>query len=162
MQKLTWMWFMIKWYVFILTSLFYSLAAFGWSSETSDEKWRSGWGQGVAEAQITHGSGNQIYIACEDGSGRPSSISFMLAGDGPKNTNEIMLIFDKDSPETARVGEFGMITSDSYASDSTFRDLIAKFKKHKKVYIRFPNGRESTFTLNGAAKTIGKCRSTYP
>ena len=29
-----------------------------------DDKWVSGWGQGVAEAIVTHGPGNQIYVTC--------------------------------------------------------------------------------------------------
>lgn len=142
--------------------LIYSFAAYGWTTETSDAIWRSGWGQGVAEAQVTHGSGNEIYVACEDGSEIDSSISFMLAGDGPGKTSEIMLIFDKGNPETISVDSDGNITSDSYAGDSNFRYVISKFKKHQSVYVRFSDGRESSFTLKGAANAIGDCRPTFP
>nr|CAS02971.1 putative integron gene cassette protein [uncultured bacterium] len=100
-----------------------SLSVFAWPTETSDKAWRSGWGQGVAEAQVTHGSGNEIYVACEDGSGIDSSISFMLAGDGPKS-GEILMIFDKGEPESIQVGADGNITSNSHASDSTFRYVL--------------------------------------
>lgn len=147
---------------FFIIAMIYSFNAIGWTSETSDKVWRSGYGQGTAEAEVTHGSGNRIYVACEAGSGRDSSISFMLVGDGPKNASEIMLIFDNGDPETVSIGFDGAITSDSHASDSNFRYVIAKFKKHNSVYVRFPDGRESNFTLKGAAKALGDCSSTFP
>lgn len=138
-----------------------SFSALAWSTATSDKVWRSGWGQGVAEAQVTHGSGNQIYVACNDGSGMNSSISFWLVGDSPKS-GEILMIFDKGSPESISVNADGDIVSDSRVSDSTFRYVLDKFRQHNSVYIRFSNGHESTFTLKGAAKAIGDCRSTFP
>ncbi len=144
----------------LIPLLFGTPSAFAWSSATSDDVWRSGWGQGTAEAQVTHGSGNEIYVACEDGSGFSSSISFSLAGSGPKGS-EVLIIFDNGKPESISVGRDGRVISDSRAGDSTFRYVLANFKNHRKVYIRFSDGRESTFTLNGAAKAIGNCRSTF-
>ena len=148
-------------FVILALGLVGSSYASAWSTETSDKVWRSGWGQGVAEAQVTHGSGNEIYVACEDGSGRDSSISFMLAGDGPKS-GEILMILDKGDPESIQVNSDGDIVSDNHVSDSTFLYVLDKFKRHNSVYIRFPDGRESTFTLKGATKAIGDCRSTFP
>lgn len=148
-------------FVILIFGLLGSFSVFAWSTGTSDKAWRSGWGQGVAEAQVTHGSGNEIYVACEDGSGMDSSISFMLVGDGPKS-GEVLMIFDKDDPESIQVNANGDIVSDSHVSDSTFRYVLDKFKRHNSVYIRFPDGRESTFTLKGAATAIGDCRSTFP
>jgi hypothetical protein len=137
-------------------------AAVAWTTETSDDKWRSGWGQGVSEAEVTQGSGNKIYVACEDGSGGDSSVSFELVGDGPKSGSEVLLIFDKGKPESISVDKLGRIVSDSYASASSFEYVIAKLKKHLSVYVRYPDGREATFTLKGAAAAIGQCRSTWP
>lgn len=136
-------------------------SAFSWATTTSDKVWRSGWGHGVAEAEVTYGSGNTIYVACNDGSNFDSSIDFTLAGDGPKG-NQVLFIFDGGQPETVQVGKYGTVASDSYAGDATFRHLLKQFKAHKQVYVRFTDGREATFTLNGASKAIGNCRSTFP
>lgn len=110
---------------------------------------------------MIHGSGNEIYVACEDGSGMDSSISFRLVGDR-SNSGEILMIFDKGDPESIQVNANGDIVSNSHTSDSIFRYVLDKFKRHNSVYIHFPDGRESTFTLKGAAKAIGDCRSTFP
>jgi len=144
----------------IASLLLFSASAQGWTTATSDDIWRSGWGQGTAEAQVTHGAGNEIYVACEAGSGFASSISFSLVGKPPAPNSEILLIFDKGAPESVHVDLRGRIASDNRASDSNFRYLIANFKKHQSVFIRFADGRESTFTLAGASKAIGDCRST--
>lgn len=36
----------------------------------NDDRWESGWGMGIAEAVITRGPGNQIYVTCDDGAMR--------------------------------------------------------------------------------------------
>jgi hypothetical protein len=130
--------------------------SFGWATETSDDKWRSGWGQGWAEAQVTHGSGNEIYVACEAGSEENSFIRFTLVGSGPR-AREILVIFDNGHPASIETGPDGTITQDSNAGDSTFRYLLQAFKQRNNVYVRFPDGRESTFTLKGAAAALGGC-----
>ena len=50
--------------IIFIFGLFYSLVVLGWDKETSDNIWRNGCGQGVAEAQVTRGSGNEIYRNC--------------------------------------------------------------------------------------------------
>ena len=134
---------------------------FAWSTETSDNKWRSGWGQGVAEAEVTHGSGNKIYVACDSGSGYGSSIHLMLAGNSPKPNSEVLIIFDKKHPESFSVSKNGEITSECRACAANFDYLIENLKKYSIVYVRFSDGRESTFTLKGSAKAIGNCPSTW-
>lgn len=150
-----------------LSALILSLActapSFAWLSETSDHEWRSGWGQGVGEAEVTRGSGNNIYVACVEGqhSVSSSSISFKLAGDGPKNNSEVMLIFNGKQPITISTDRFGEVESKSHAGASVFEHLIDSFKKHNSVYVRFSDGREATFTLKGAKKAIGDCPSAF-
>lgn len=39
----------------------------------NDDHWVSGWGQGISEAIITKGPGNQIYVTCDDGAGREAT-----------------------------------------------------------------------------------------
>jgi hypothetical protein len=137
----------------IITTLLLSLItnySFAWATETSDKIWRSGWGQGSSEAEITLGSGNSIYISC----GRyPVSISFSLVGSNPKPNSELMLIFEKQ-PVVMSVNNNGNFEANSGVEKSTVSYLLKEFKKksHKSVYVRFSDGKEGTFTLNGAAK----------
>jgi len=133
-----------------------------WTSNTSDEIWRSGWGQGWAEAQVTHGSGNEIYVACENGSGQPSSVSFQLAGKPPRIDSEVILVFDKEKPEGFSVGANGRIVADCRACEANFSYVLGKLKSHSSIYVRFSDGRESTFTLKGAKKAIGDCKPGWP
>lgn len=134
---------------------------FAWSTETSDNNWRSGWNQGVAEAEVTHGSGNKIYVACDSGSGYGSSIHFILAGNSPKPNSEVLIIFDKKHPESFSVNKNGVITSECRVCAANFDYLIEQLKKHSSAYVRFSDNRESTFTLKGSAKAIGDCPSTW-
>lgn len=142
-------------------TFFFACNIFAWSTETSDSNWRSGWGQGVAEAEVTHGSGNTIYVACESGSGSGSSIHFMLGGDSPKPNSEVLIIFDKKHPKSFSVNKYGEITSECRACAANFDYLIEQIKKHSSAYVRFSDGRESTFTLKGSAKAIGECPSAW-
>lgn len=140
-----------------------SFNCLAWTTQTSDNIWRSGWGQGVSEAEVTYGSGNSIYVACTDPTtlSSGSSISFTLVGDTIKNS-EILVIFDNGKPETFHTDSGGSIESASRVGAAQFTYLINKFKKSNKVYIRFPDGREATFTLKGASKAIdGDCKAAF-
>ena len=151
----------IQFFFAVAIPLLFGNVAHAWTTSTSDNVWRSGWGQGTAEAEVTHGSGNNIYVACQDGSLINSSITISLAGKGP-NGNSILMVFDAGNIESISVNKFGSIESDSRSGDATFRYVIDRLKKHKTVLVRFGDGRESTFTLNGASKAIGNCKSTFP
>ncbi len=131
-----------------------SLNCYAWSA-TSDDKWRSGWGQGVAELQVTQGSGNSIDVTCASPTDLPggSTVHFTVAGNSVKS-GEILTIFDNEKPETFQTNSSGYIESSSRAGASNFTYLLEKFKKHRKVYVRFPDSNEATFTLKGAAKAI--------
>lgn len=126
----------------------------------NDETWSSGWGMGVAESIITRGPGNQIYVTCEDGAGRDATgISFMLAGKSPSGS-KIQLSFDKKDPEDYSIWD-GQITSSCRACAATYDDVIAKFKKHSTVHVKFANGLSSVFSLKGASKAIGSCIADF-
>jgi hypothetical protein len=144
-------------YIFFVTQ-----SAFAWASETSDDVWRSGWGQGWAESEVTHGSGNDIYVACESGSQMPSLISFELAGRNAPPNSEVLMIFDKKSPEGFQVDDKSVIGAGCNACAENFEYIVRKFKSFSSVYVRFVDGRESTFTLKGAAKAIGHCAAGWP
>lgn len=140
----------------------FSLNSYSWTTETSDHIWRSGWGMGVSEAEVTQGSGNKIYVACHEPTDYGgSTISISISGDTFRN-GEILAIFDGGKPETLYTNKDGYIESDSRVGAQQFSYLITKFKKHKKVYFRFPNKDEATFTLNGANKAIGSsCKAGF-
>jgi len=147
----------------IMLSVIVSSNSLAWTTETSDNIWRSGWGQGVSEAEVTYGSGNTIYVACTDPDNLTggSSISISLGGDTIKN-GEILAIFDNDKPENFKTNSDGLIESASRVGASQFTYIVNKFKKHNKVYIRFSNGKEATFTLKGASKAISSdCKAAF-
>lgn len=123
----------------------------------TDDQWQSGWGQGVSEAIITHGPGNQIYVTCNDG-GNPFSktgISFMLGGRAP--TGEyVTLTFDDNDPENIWIND-GEITSDCRACAGNYEYVIEKFKTHSSVHVLFENGDSARFTLKGSSSAITSC-----
>lgn len=145
-----------------LLTIFLSSNTLAWTTETSDDVWRSGWGQGVSESEVTYGSGNRIYVAChEPFSWGGSSIAISLGG-RVFNNSELLIRFDNGKLESFHTDKRGYIESDSRVGDSQFNYLIERFKKHKKVYIRAPNGYEATFTLKGSTKALGSdCRSGF-
>lgn len=122
----------------------------------NDTEWTSGWGMGTKEAIITKGPGNEIYVACEDGSLSPSSISFMLDGQSAGG-GIVTLTFDGAPPEDFWTDESGVITSDCHACASNFDRAILMLKTHNSVYVRFQNGLMTQFTLKGSKEAIGEC-----
>ena len=121
-----------------------------------DDKWGSGWGQGVAEAIVTHGPGNHIYVTCNEGGGAGSTgISFMLAGKAPTGDN-ITLTFDKDDPEQIWISN-GEITSNCRACTGNYEYTIRKLRSYKSVHVLFENGDNARFTLQGANEAITDC-----
>lgn len=131
-----------------------SAIAFG-----NDEAWESGWGMGISEAIITKGQGNKIYVACGIPTpGRPvTSISFALIGNAP-NSSSILLTFDGEAPREVFLSN-GSIESASRAGASQFDYIIGKFREKQWVNVRYMDGTNATFTLNGASDAIGICPS---
>lgn len=150
--------------LYLVSLIFISSNSLAWTTDTSDHVWRSGWGMGVSEAEVTSGSGNKIYVACShpDNSGG-SKIYISLVGDSPKDS-KLLAKFDNGPLEDFFTDTHGAIDSDSHAAAAQFTYLLEKFKKHQKVYIRFSNGHEATFTLKGAKKAIGSeedCKAAF-
>ena len=124
-----------------------------------DDQWVSGFGQGVCEALVTSGAGNEIYFACDCGSDRPSSISFMLGG--MSSTGDLLFLsFDDGTMEEVSLWG-GQITSDCRACADTFESVKERIKKHSKVRVMFQNGDAATFTLKGSAEAIGECTADF-
>lgn len=124
-----------------------------------DDKWVSGFGQGVCEALVTSGAGNEIYFACDCGSARPSSISFMLGG--KSSTGDLLFLSFDDGPMEDVSLWGGDITSDCRACANTFDFVKERIKKHSKVRVMFQNGDAATFTLKGSAEAIGECTAGF-
>lgn len=121
-----------------------------------DDQWVSGWGQGIAEAIVTHGSGNQIYVTCNEGGGAGSTgISFMLAGKAPTGDN-ITLTFDNDNPEQIWISN-GAITSNCRSCMGSYEYIIRKLRSHNSVHVLFENGDNARFTLEGSKAAITDC-----
>ena len=125
----------------------------------NDERWVSGYGMGVKEAIITKGPGNQIYVACDEGSGTGSTVSFMLAGRGPTG-DAVTLTFDGREPQDFWIAD-GQIASDCRACAANFNMVIDLFKAHRTVHVRFENGLGARFSLTGSSSAIGSCTASF-
>lgn len=122
----------------------------------NDDRWVSGWGQGIAEAIITHGPGNQIYVTCNQGAADyvDSGISFTLGGMSP--TGSVILTFDNEDPERFGVTD-GQITSNCRACAGTYEYVVNRLKRHNSVHVLFENGDSARFTLAGSSEAIAEC-----
>jgi len=124
----------------------------------TDEKWVSGWGQGISEAIITRGPGNNIYVTCGNSEVNRTGISFMLRGRGPKGSS-VQLTFDGSDPENYSIWTNSSMSIPSFchACSGTYQKVIEKFKSHRTVHVKFENGDAAKFTLKGASDAIGDC-----
>ena len=145
----------------LLTACFSLLFSINANAFGQDDKWTSGFGQGVSEAIVTHGPGNQIYVTCDKGAGRSdvTAISFMLAGKSPKG-DHIVATFDNEEPFQVWIKD-GQITTECHACADNYVYLIDKFKTHKWVHILFENGNGAKFTLKGAKEAISECTPEF-
>lgn len=129
----------------------------------AEDRWQSGFGQGIHEAYVEKGPGNQIYVACTAGAARPStSISFMLAGDGPPDNSLVTLTFDNETPFDIGVGEHGVLRSDCHACAASFDYVLERLKTRQSVHVRFEDGLSTTFPLADASTSIGdECTADF-
>jgi hypothetical protein len=125
----------------------------------NDDEWVSGFGMGVCESIIRKGPGNDIYIACDCGSGLGSTVSFTLEGKPPTG-NTVRLTFDEINSEDFWITD-GKITSDCHACSVSFDVAIKRFKKYESVDVRFENGLSARFNLKGANSAIRECVSDF-
>ncbi len=128
-------------------------------SAASDDQWHSGYGMGVCEASVSSGAGNEIYVACECGSGTPSTIHFTIGGETP-SSKHLFLTFDAKDAQYVSLWD-GVIPSDCRACDDNFRYALEGFKGHSKVRVMLPSGEATTFTLKNATEALGSCVSSF-
>lgn len=126
-----------------------------------DDRWESGWGQGVSEAIVTHGPGNQIYVTCNDGGSSFShtGISFMLGGRSPTGSS-ITLTFDNEDPLPVWITD-GEITSDCRACAGNYEYIVTKMKAHSSVHVLFESGNAARFTLKNSSNAIAPCTPDF-
>lgn len=125
-----------------------------------DDRWVSGWGMGVAEALVTAGDGNQIYVTCDQGAGRNATgIDFMLAGQSPSG-DHVALTFDDDPSVEVSLWD-GRIPSDCRACVSTYTFVTERLRAHNRVRVAFENGDQATFTLTGSRAAIVDCTPDF-
>lgn len=145
-------------FILPIIAILYSSPALSFGN---DESWTSGWGMGISEAIINKGPGNSIYVTC--GTPTPerpvSGVSFNLIGDSSKDRS-ILLTFDGESPQDFSLND-GKIESFSRSGSAQFEYVIQKLKNKQWVNVRFQNGTNATFTLNGANDAIGDCPSDF-
>jgi len=132
------------------------LIAFPTSPAIAVDSWKSGFGQGIHEAYVEKGPGNEIYVSCTAGASRPStSIRFMLGGYAPPENSLVTLTFDGEVPLDISVGEWGELRSDCHACAATFDFVIEKLKSKQSVHVRYPDGVSAVFPLTGSSAAIG-------
>lgn len=122
----------------------------------NDQTWESGFGQGVAEAIITQGAGNEIYVTCDSGAGREATeIRFTIGGKSPAGSR-LTMVFDGQAPEQVWIADGG-IKSNCRACAGTYQWVVERLKKHARVHVMTEDGATASFSLKGASKAIGDC-----
>jgi hypothetical protein len=129
------------------------------ASDKHEDAWGKASGQGVCEAMVTQGYENKIHVSCDCGSGFANEISVALKKPPSKNFN-ILMTFD-DLPPISVPSRKGDIVADTPEGKANFKKVLRLFKKHKKVKVEYPNGREATFTLKGSGTALKDCRLNW-
>lgn len=137
---------------FLVTALLAPIVAFA-----GDSEWTSGWGQGVSEAWVTQGAGNQIMAFCDNGGtlDDPAGVRFMIGGDSPKG-DRVTLVFDNQPPIQLMLSN-GTIPSNCHACMSNYEKAIEMLKQHSRVHVLTEAGETATFTLRGSREAISDC-----
>lgn len=126
----------------------------------SDDRWTSGWGQGIQEAIILKGPGNSIYATCDSGAGRDSTAIHFSLRDKEPTGSSIQLTFDSLDPEDYSIWD-GRIPSNCNACASVYIAVRDKLRSHSSVHVKFQNGDSARFTLRGSARAIPLCTPDF-
>lgn len=143
------------------TTLAMCIAIAGALPATAQE-WKSGFGQGSTEAWIELGPGNEIYISCTGGFGRPiTGIWFTLAGEEPPPNSIVTVIVDGADPLEVPMDDHGALSSNSRVDAAWFELVRDALRSGSSAYIRFPDGKGARFPLTGSAEAIGDCPADF-
>jgi hypothetical protein len=126
------------------------------AAQQSGSAWRSGFNQGIAEystGEWDSSTGGALAIACLPGG--QASISAQIKGQAPPANAALRLVtssragsrefrFTTDAKGTARLP----------AAGASFQQLWAALRGRDIVTIRYPDGRFSVQSLDGAGKTL--------
>lgn len=146
--------------IIAISTLLATTQALAWSTATSDHVWRSGWAQGITEAQVTLGSGNEIYIACKETDDMYDFATIYINLAGRPVDDEVLISFDKQGLTEYPFTD-GALKPMSRAHESYVRSFFESIRKHNQIYVRSKDGREATFTLKGAAKATEDCQTHW-
>lgn len=137
----------MKRYVLVVVSVLGSLSAVG-----VEQKWESGWAQGVTEYVVNGQGKSQLYIGCD-----PNKAAFVMYTDpegrgltnydGMKQTRQFYVSIDGSEAIL-----FNDVESNSGADN--FKFAWGKFRRGKSVKVTGDDIKSATFTLNGAGKIL--------
>ncbi len=144
----------------LTTSILIAYALLG-PAALADEAWRQGSAQGIDEAWVGLGPGNQILITCEDDKSESTGMSLTLAGSPPPSSSTVVFVFEDLTTFDIGVDDQGLVTSACHACGDSFDYLLGLLKSHSAVYVRFADKRGARFSLKGAKAAIGDCRSDW-
>ena len=148
-------------YLFAAVCLMGMFSASGADAFGRDDRWVSGWGQGLSEAAVTRGPGNRIYVSCDDDPNlSASTISFSLAGKQSTGSS-ITLTFDRADPQRFSLWPGGEVPSNCRACASNFDGILAGFRRHRSVHVMFENGDSTRFTLRQSSKALNGCVADF-
>ena len=116
------------------------------------DRWWSGWGQGTAEYGYTKSSGDAVYIACDQGSGFGTSMSFSISGDEPRPGQLVTVTIDGDQIEFA-ADHRGRLGTSSRVDDDIFRSIWTKIRTGNRMSVSF-GSRQAIFPLAGSSRIL--------
>lgn len=131
------------------------------STALADEMWKQGSAQGLDEAWVQTGPGNQILLTCEADNREATNLSLTLVGAPPPAKSTVVFVFDDLTAFDIGVDSQGIVTSACHACGDSFDHLLGMLKSHSAVYVRFADKRGAKFSLEGANAAIGDCRSDW-
>jgi hypothetical protein len=120
----------------------------------ADENWILERRHTVSQAYIGNAC-DGISASCLDSKYGQSEILFKIDCYGPKS-DYFLINFDEQGPERISVDDAGRISS---AQVFVFDHVITQLKNHERVHLRFPDGRESEFSLTGSSQALRDCPS---
>jgi len=136
----------------VMAALAVSVSYFSSAQAEPTGRWWAGWGQGTAEYGYSSPDVGKVYIACDEGSGFGTSVSFTLQRSEPKAGEAILLETERESFEFSADSQ-GNLATDSHVGSDIFGALWAALRRDKTLTVSF-GGKSAKFPLTGSAKVL--------
>ncbi|WP_374471696.1 hypothetical protein [Phenylobacterium sp.] len=137
-------------HVLLATGVFLAVALPAVAEPTG--RWWSGWGQGTAEYGFSAANGDKVYIACDEGSGFGTTVSFAIEGTGPEPGETVTVRTDLTAFDFP-VDDSGRLETASRAGNENFLALWDAIRRGAVLSIGF-GGRTATFPLAGSTRML--------